>query len=141
MLGHRASSHTVWSPRPLRSFLILLKEAPDGMEVLRCAGSRGLREIEGLQMNSLQYAYPRAFPRMIRSGGASPEIKWSSEGPAARASLKLDLEAPVGVAVARERAWKSETRFAARRAEDVDMEGRTKTDRITFQSALTHLKP
>ncbi len=42
MLGHRASSHTVCNPRPLKSFLILLNDAPDGMEVLRYDGRRGL---------------------------------------------------------------------------------------------------
>jgi hypothetical protein len=35
MFGHLASSQTVCSPKPRRSFLILEKEAPVGMEVLR----------------------------------------------------------------------------------------------------------
>lgn len=43
ILGHRASSHTVCKLSPRRSFLILLKEAPDGIEVLRYDGSLGLR--------------------------------------------------------------------------------------------------
>jgi len=42
MLGHRASSHTVCSPNPRRSFLILAKDSPLGIEVLRWDGSRGL---------------------------------------------------------------------------------------------------
>lgn len=35
MLGQRASSHTVCSPSPLRSFLILLNVSPDGIEVFK----------------------------------------------------------------------------------------------------------
>ena len=40
--GQRASSQTVCKFRPRRSFLILLKEAPDGIEVFRKEGNRGL---------------------------------------------------------------------------------------------------
>lgn len=43
MFGHRASSHTVCRPRPRRSFLILEKEAPVGILVLRYDGSLGLQ--------------------------------------------------------------------------------------------------
>jgi len=42
MLGHRASSHTVCNFSPLRSFLMFVKEAPVGIEVLRYEGSLGL---------------------------------------------------------------------------------------------------
>ena len=42
MFGHRASSHTVWSLRPRRSFLIFEKEAPLGMDVFKYEGRRGL---------------------------------------------------------------------------------------------------
>ena len=42
MFGQRASSQTVCKFRPRRSFLILLKEAPDGIEVFRKEGNRGL---------------------------------------------------------------------------------------------------
>lgn len=42
MFGHRASSHTVWSLRPRRSDLILLKLAEVGISVLRYRGRRGL---------------------------------------------------------------------------------------------------
>jgi len=42
MFGQRASSQTVCKFRPRRSFLILLNEAPDGIEVFRKEGSRGL---------------------------------------------------------------------------------------------------
>ena len=44
ILGHRASSHTVFKLRPRKSFLILLNEAPEGMLVLRKEGSRGLND-------------------------------------------------------------------------------------------------
>jgi hypothetical protein len=63
-------------------------------------------------------AHPRGFPRMIRSGGASPDIKSSNEGPEVKVSRKLDF-VPIGVAVAKERDRVSETRFAARNAEAV----------------------
>lgn len=42
MFGHLASSQTVWRPRPLRSFLMELYEAPVGMGCLRNDGRRGL---------------------------------------------------------------------------------------------------
>ena len=42
MFGQRASSQTVCKFRPRRSFLILLKEAPDGIEVFRKEGNRVL---------------------------------------------------------------------------------------------------
>lgn len=42
ILGHRASSHTVCKLSPRRSLLILLNDSPDGIEVLRYEGSRGL---------------------------------------------------------------------------------------------------
>jgi hypothetical protein len=42
IFGHRASSQTVCSPNPLKSFLILENEAPEGIEVLRKDGRRGL---------------------------------------------------------------------------------------------------
>ena len=42
MFGHRASSQTVWSLRPRRSDLILLKLAEVGISVLRYRGRRGL---------------------------------------------------------------------------------------------------
>jgi hypothetical protein len=35
ILGHLASSQTVWRPKPLRSFLILLKDDPEGIVVFR----------------------------------------------------------------------------------------------------------
>ena len=85
MLGHRASSQTVWSPSPLRSFLILLKDAPDGIDVLRWAGSRGLCII--LYRRSSKgggpcVTHPRMLPRTMRSG-TSPETNSSREGPSA----------------------------------------------------------
>jgi hypothetical protein len=43
ILGHLASSHTVCSFSPLRSFLIWLKDPPDGIFVFRKDGSRGLK--------------------------------------------------------------------------------------------------
>lgn len=43
ILGHLASSHTVWRLRPRKSFLILLYEAEVGTDVLRYDGSRGLQ--------------------------------------------------------------------------------------------------
>lgn len=46
MLGHRASSHTVCRFSPRRSRLILLYDAEVGTDVLRYAGSRGLRPNE-----------------------------------------------------------------------------------------------
>ena len=42
IFGHRASSQTVCRFKPRRSFLILAKEAPLGMLVLRYDGSVGL---------------------------------------------------------------------------------------------------
>lgn len=42
IFGHRASSHTVCSPRPLKSFFILLNDAPVGILVFKCDGNRGL---------------------------------------------------------------------------------------------------
>lgn len=42
MFGHRASSHTVCSPSPRTSFLILANDAPVGIEVFRYEGSLGL---------------------------------------------------------------------------------------------------
>ena len=42
IFGHRASSHTVWSFRPRKSFLILEKDAPLGMDVFKYCGRRGL---------------------------------------------------------------------------------------------------
>jgi hypothetical protein len=42
IFGHRASSQTVCKFKPRRSFLILLKDGPFGMDVLRYDGSRGL---------------------------------------------------------------------------------------------------
>ncbi len=35
IFGHRASSHTVCRPSPLRSFFILLNDAPVGMDVFK----------------------------------------------------------------------------------------------------------
>lgn len=43
MFGHRASSHTVCKPSPLKSFLILLYDAEVGTAVFKYPGSRGLR--------------------------------------------------------------------------------------------------
>jgi hypothetical protein len=75
IFGHRASSHTVCNPRPLRSFLILLNEAPEGMEVLRYEGNLGAL----------------VLPSTTRLGGSS-ERKSSSEGPLARVCEKDDLD-------------------------------------------------
>lgn len=53
MLGHRASSQTVWSLRPRRSDLILLKLAEVGISVLRYRGRRGLRvQVVSIPMDS-----------------------------------------------------------------------------------------
>ena len=75
MFGHRASSQTVCSPNALKSFLILLYDAPEGIDVLRYAGSRGALEL----------------PSMTRLGG-SADIKSSSEGPEASVCVNEDLE-------------------------------------------------
>lgn len=42
ILGHRASSHTVCKFSPRKSFFILLKDSPEGIDVLRYVGNRGL---------------------------------------------------------------------------------------------------
>ena len=42
MFGHLASSQTVCRFKPRRSFLILLNEGPEGIEVLRYDGNLGL---------------------------------------------------------------------------------------------------
>lgn len=54
MFGHRASSQTVCSPNPRKSFLILLNEAEVGTSVLRYDGSRGL-----LRIRRGQYREPK----------------------------------------------------------------------------------
>ena len=43
ILGHRASSHTVCKLSPRRSFFILLNDTPEGIDVLRYVGNRGLK--------------------------------------------------------------------------------------------------
>jgi hypothetical protein len=52
IFGQRASSHTVCSPNPLRSFFILLKDAPVGMDVFRKEGRRGLERRSNQVMSS-----------------------------------------------------------------------------------------
>lgn len=42
IFGHRASSQTVCKPSPRRSFLILEKDFPFGIDVFRYDGRRGL---------------------------------------------------------------------------------------------------
>ena len=95
MFGHRASSQTVWRPRPRRSFLIFAKEEPLGMLVFRNDGSRGLRKLlaqrenEGGGISRSTYAF--VFPRTTRSGTLSA-IKSSSDGPSSSVSLKFGLD-------------------------------------------------
>lgn len=75
MLGHRASSHTVCNPSPLKSCFIFAKDEPEGIEVLRNEGS----------------LVAWALPKMTRSGLVS-EVKSSREGPFARVSEKDGLD-------------------------------------------------
>ena len=84
MFGQRASSQTVCKFRPRRSFLILLKEAPDGIEVFKKAGNRGL----GMPSKTFEYTrlgktYPFVLPRTTRSED-SPERKSWKPGPLSR---------------------------------------------------------
>jgi hypothetical protein len=58
MFGQRASSQTVCKFKPRRSFLILLKEAPDGIEVFRKGGKRGLAMLS----ETFGYTYIRVKP-------------------------------------------------------------------------------
>ena len=58
MFGQRASSQTVCKLRPRRSFLILLKEAPDGIEVFRKEGNRGL----AISSETLGYVHVKLTP-------------------------------------------------------------------------------
>jgi hypothetical protein len=52
MLGHFASSHTVCSPKPLKSFLMALYDAPVGIGCLRNEGKRGLHVSRCLEKRS-----------------------------------------------------------------------------------------
>jgi hypothetical protein len=56
MLGHLASSHTVCNPRPLKSFLIALYDAPVGIGCLRKEGKRGLHVSRWLSKRSAELA-------------------------------------------------------------------------------------
>jgi len=56
MLGHFASSHTVCNPRPLRSFLMALYDAPVGIGCLRNEGKRGLHVSRWVGQRSAELA-------------------------------------------------------------------------------------
>jgi hypothetical protein len=83
----------VCSPSPLRSFLILLNDAPVGMVVFRKDGKRGLHRVCECQATSLQRMTPRTYfcclarrapghrqRRSRRMTGPQPKSprKWSS---------------------------------------------------------------
>lgn len=91
MFGHRASSHTVCNPSPLRSFFILLNDAPDGMDVFRYEGRRGLPQVckqsDHYSLAS-NVTYVFVLPSTTRSG-ISSEMKSSSDGPCSSVSLKV----------------------------------------------------
>ena len=91
IFGQRASSQTVCRFSPLRSFLILLYEAPVGIFVFRKPGRRGLgHHPVKIKLHDLgQSTHPFVFPSTTFSMG-SPEMKSSNEGPLARTWLKRD---------------------------------------------------
>lgn len=62
ILGHLASSHTVWRLSPRRSFLILLKEADVGMVVFRYLGKRGL--LCGRIVNTMHLTIATNLPQL-----------------------------------------------------------------------------
>ena len=96
VFGQRASSHTVCRPSPRKSFLILAKEEPVGIVVLRKDGSRGLLSAErSFSFHRHEYigliTHPFVFPNTTRSGAPS-DMKSSREGPEAKVSEKPVLE-------------------------------------------------
>jgi hypothetical protein len=96
ILGHRASSHTVCKFSPRKSFFILLKDSPEGTDVLRYVGSRGLgsrvsQKKEAANVKTHLFVLPSTtrsdFPMVSRS----PERKSSSVGPLSSALPNLVL--------------------------------------------------
>jgi hypothetical protein len=67
MLGHLASSHTVCNPKPLRSFLMALYDAPVGIGCLRNEGKRGLHVSRWLSKRSAELAVKYCRERHARS--------------------------------------------------------------------------
>lgn len=74
IFGHRASSQTVCRFSPRRSFLILEKEAPVGILVLRNVGRRGLAQSRRLSWRHLERQISRtpSHFRVLRGLGPCP---------------------------------------------------------------------
>lgn len=82
--GQRASSQTVCKFKPRRSFLILLKEAPEGIEVFRKEGNRGLGDVvRNIEIYKSTCTHPFVLPRTTRSGDSSEMKSWKL-GPLSR---------------------------------------------------------
>ena len=116
IFGHRASSQTVCSPRPLKSFLILVNDDPVGIEVLRNEGSRGLNASQELRWSHFPFhqTHCEVFPSTTLSGTLSA-IKSSSDGPSSSLLLNVDLDE---AGVARYRTWCDDAREATRDDEE-----------------------
>ena len=67
MLGHFASSQTVCRPRPLKSFLMALYDAPVGIGCLRNEGNRGLHVSRWVGQRSAELAEKYCRGRHARS--------------------------------------------------------------------------
>ena len=122
MLGHLASSHTVWRFSPRRSFLIFLYEELSGMGVLSHDGRRVISFF--LPFGPTRAVF-NAYASEGSKAGSLPPTNSEKEGPALSLSANL-VGRIVGFAVGESVEEGSETAVANERVEGTAMgaEGR-----------------